>query len=71
MVYPPMCVIFYGLDIPAAVTTSIVIQLAGVGTTALGHVRPPVDPRRALVSAPGGRQALPHHRCHPSRPRND
>ena len=39
VVYTPMFVIFYELDIPAVVATSIVIQLAGVGTTALGHVR--------------------------------
>lgn len=38
VVYSPMFVIFYGLDIATAVATSIVVQLAGVGTTGVGHV---------------------------------
>ncbi len=38
VVYSPMFVIFYGLDLQSAVATSIVIQLAGVGSTAVGHV---------------------------------
>lgn len=45
-VYSPMFVFVFGLDIPSAVATSVVVQLAGVGTTALSH-------RRDLNTDPG------------------
>lgn len=48
VVYSPMLVVFFGLDIPSAVVTSVVVQLAGVGPTALGH-------RRAHNTDPGPR----------------
>lgn len=37
VLYSPMFVVMFGLDITTAVGTSLVIQLAGVGTTAFGH----------------------------------
>lgn len=39
VVYTPLLVLGAGLDLRAAVATSIVIQIAGVGATAIGHLR--------------------------------
>lgn len=48
-VYAPALVFLFGFDLPAAIATSVVIQLAGVGSTALGHLRDQrTDPAWAL-----------------------
>lgn len=39
VVYVPTLMFLFGFDLPDAVATSLIIQLAGVGTTALGHHR--------------------------------
>lgn len=49
VVYSPMFVIFFDLDLESAVATSILIQLAGVGTTAVGHLADPATDRALAV----------------------
>ncbi len=39
VVYAPALALLFGFDLPAAIATSVVVQVAGVGTTALGHLR--------------------------------
>jgi uncharacterized membrane protein YfcA len=49
VVYAPMFVLVFDLDLPSAVATSILIQLAGVGTTAIGHFSSPTTDRALAI----------------------